>query len=150
MLERVVCPVPVRREAELAVLEDALLAAHRGESRFVLLAGEAGGQDPLDDGARRERAQARLIGIAVGPAVLGRGASDANVAVRGVATNLAARLQAAAAGGEILLSDEAHRRVEDWLAAHGMEAERDSVELKGFEGAQTIFRIAAPSPAGLP
>jgi class 3 adenylate cyclase len=85
------------------------------------------------------------IGIAVGPAVLAPGASAANIAVRGVATNLAARLQAAAAAGEILLSDEAHRRVERWLEERGMAVERDLVELKGFDGAQAAFRLAAPS-----
>ena len=89
------------------------------------------------------------IGIAVGPAVLGPGASDANVAVRGVVTNLAARLQAAAEGGEILLSDEAFRRVEDWLSERGMAARCEQVELKGFEGAQAAYRIAAPAPAML-
>ena len=84
------------------------------------------------------------IGIAVGPAVLEQGVSDANIAVRGVTTNLAARLQAAAGGGEILLSDEAHRRVEDWLTGHDIRATGDEVELKGFEGAQTVYRLAAP------
>ena len=42
MLERVLCPTLVGREEQLFVLEDALLAAHRGESRFVALGGEAG------------------------------------------------------------------------------------------------------------
>jgi len=42
MVERVLCPVLIRRDEELAVLEDALLAAHRGESRFVMVAGDAG------------------------------------------------------------------------------------------------------------
>ncbi len=51
------------------------------------------------------------IGIAVGPAVVTRSVGDANVSVLGEATNLAARLQTAAAGGEILLSVEAFRRV---------------------------------------
>jgi class 3 adenylate cyclase len=36
------CPVLIRREDELAALEDALLTARRGESCFVALAGEAG------------------------------------------------------------------------------------------------------------
>ena len=84
------------------------------------------------------------IGIAVGAAVLAPGASDANVAVRGVATNLAARLQAIAEGGEILLSEEAFRRVEEWLSERGMAARCEQVELKGFEGAQAAYRIAAP------
>src|SRR2546421_6354769 len=42
MLERVLCPTLVGRDEQLFVLEDALLAAHRGESRFVALGGEAG------------------------------------------------------------------------------------------------------------
>src|SRR6185437_3689490 len=42
MLDRVLCPRLVGREEQLFVLEDALLAAHRGESRLVALGGEAG------------------------------------------------------------------------------------------------------------
>ena len=42
MLERALCPTLVGRNDELFVLEDALLTAHRGESRFVALGGEAG------------------------------------------------------------------------------------------------------------
>src|SRR5947208_13048854 len=42
MLERVLCPTLVGRDEQLFVLEDALLAAHRGESRFIALGGEAG------------------------------------------------------------------------------------------------------------
>lgn len=39
---QVVSPVMVGRDEELSRLEDALLAANRGGSRFVALAGEAG------------------------------------------------------------------------------------------------------------
>lgn len=42
MATNALCPVLIRREDELAAVEDALLAATRGESRFVALAGEAG------------------------------------------------------------------------------------------------------------
>ena len=42
MLERALCPTLVGRDEQLFVLEDALLAAHRAESRFVALGGEAG------------------------------------------------------------------------------------------------------------
>ena len=42
MSERVLCPNLIGREAQLFALEDALLTAHRGESRFVALGGEAG------------------------------------------------------------------------------------------------------------
>jgi adenylate cyclase len=99
------------------------------------------------------RDKARLIdldlgvGIAVGPAVLGPGASDANVSVRGESTNLAARLQAAAAGGEILLSEEAHRRVERRLAELELGATPEELDLKGIEGTVLAFRIDAPVAA---
>src|SRR5947209_4418958 len=42
MLERALCPTLVGRDEQLFALEDALLAAHRGKSRFVALGGEAG------------------------------------------------------------------------------------------------------------
>src|SRR4029079_7855486 len=42
MSERVLCPTLSGRQDQLFVLEDALLTAHRGESRFVALGGEAG------------------------------------------------------------------------------------------------------------
>ena len=88
------------------------------------------------------------IGIAVGPAILGRGASADNIAVTGVSTNLAARLQAAARAGEVLLSDDAYLRVRPWLGDRGLVAEREEVELKGFDGAQVAYRIPAPRPVG--
>jgi len=90
------------------------------------------------------------IGIAVGPAVVTRSVGDANVSVLGEATNLAARLQTAAAGGEILLSDEAFRRVAAWLSERGLAVEREELELKGFDEAQSAYRLPAtvPIPAG--
>lgn len=42
VLDRVLCPRLVGREEQLFALEDALLAAHRGESRLLALGGEAG------------------------------------------------------------------------------------------------------------
>jgi predicted ATPase len=42
VLERVLCPRLVGRDEQLFALEDALLAAHRGETRLVALGGEAG------------------------------------------------------------------------------------------------------------
>ncbi|HEX2589423.1 MAG TPA: AAA family ATPase, partial [Gaiellales bacterium] len=41
-MDRVLCQVLVGREQELFQLEDALLAAYRGDGRFVALGGEAG------------------------------------------------------------------------------------------------------------
>ncbi|HKG19780.1 MAG TPA: adenylate/guanylate cyclase domain-containing protein, partial [Candidatus Limnocylindrales bacterium] len=81
------------------------------------------------------------IGIAVGPAVVSPGASDDNVSVRGESTNLAARLQAAAAGGEILLSEEAHRRIADRLEAHELVAERELLDLKGLDASTSAYRV---------
>lgn len=86
------------------------------------------------------------IGIAVGPAVVTRSVGDANVSVLGQATNLAARLQTAAAGGEILLSDEAFRRVAAWLSERGLAVQPEKLELKGFDEAQPAYRLRAPMP----
>jgi class 3 adenylate cyclase len=82
------------------------------------------------------------IGIAVGPAVVGRAVAGANVSVLGEATNLAARLQAAAGTGEIVLAEEAHRRLNGWLADRGLAAEPDLLELKGFPEPQPAYRLA--------
>ena len=86
------------------------------------------------------------IGIAVGPAVVSRSVDAGNVSVLGPATNLAARLQQSAAGGEILLSDEAFRRVSSWLTERGMTAEPQELELKGFDGTQPAYRLPASVP----
>jgi class 3 adenylate cyclase/tetratricopeptide (TPR) repeat protein len=83
------------------------------------------------------------IGIAVGPAVVSRSVADGNVSVLGTTTNLAARLQTAAAAGEIVLSEDAHKRVAGWLAEHGLEAVPQTLELKGFDGPQAAWRLVA-------
>ena len=73
-------------------------------------------------------------GLAVGPVVVGALVPGGNVSAIGTPTNLAARLQATAEGGEILLSGEAYRRVAAWLAERDLTASRRDVDLKGFEG----------------
>jgi adenylate cyclase len=83
------------------------------------------------------------IGISVGPAVVGPKTADADILVLGEATNLAARLQTVANVGEIVLSDEAHRRVATWLEEHGLEAMPEPLELKGFDGPQPAWRLCA-------
>jgi class 3 adenylate cyclase len=83
------------------------------------------------------------IGISVGPAVVGPKTADADILVLGEATNLAARLQTAARAGEIVLSDEAHRRVAAWLKEHDLKATREPLELKGFDGPQPAWRLRA-------
>jgi class 3 adenylate cyclase len=87
------------------------------------------------------------IGISVGPGVVGRGISDDNIAVTGEATNLAARLQAQAGPGEVLLSADAHRRVAEWLAEQGLETIQEELELKGFAEPQVVYRLAADDRA---
>jgi adenylate cyclase len=89
------------------------------------------------------------IGISVGPAVVGPKTADADIMVLGEATNLAARLQTAAQAGEIVLSDEAHRRVAAWLKEHGLEAMPEPLELKGFEGPQPAWRLRADAKASV-
>jgi class 3 adenylate cyclase len=88
------------------------------------------------------------IGISVGPAVVGPKTADDDIMVVGHATNLAARLQTAATAGEIVLSDEAHRRVAAWLKERGLEATHEPLELKGFDGPQPAWRLRAG--AGVP
>ena len=83
------------------------------------------------------------IGIAVGPAVVGRTVAGGNVSVLGTTTNLAARLQTTAKAGEIVLSDEAHRRVAEWLAGRDLEAIPQALELKGFNEPQPAWRLRA-------
>lgn len=83
-------------------------------------------------------------GIAAGAAVVGRLAPAANLSVLGETTNLASRLQGQAGPGEILLSSEAHRRVEGWLAERGLPAEPVTLELKGIDGGVQAFRIPSP------
>ncbi len=88
------------------------------------------------------------IGIAVGPAVVGRTVAGGNVSVLGTTTNLAARLQTAAAAGEIVLSDEAHRRVARWLGDRGLEATHETLWLKGFDEAVSAWRVHAAPGVG--
>src|SRR5204862_47783 len=65
----------VRRDDQLAILEDALLAAQRGEGRFVVLAGEAG--------IGKTRLANELVGEArrLGCAVLWGGCSEAEISL---------------------------------------------------------------------
>jgi class 3 adenylate cyclase len=80
-------------------------------------------------------------GVAVGPAVVGRLAESANVSVLGDVTNLASRLQSSARAGEVALSEEAYRRVREWLDRYGHRAERVELELKGIARPVTIFKV---------
>jgi adenylate cyclase len=80
-------------------------------------------------------------GVAVGPAVVGRLTEAANVSVLGEVTNLAARLQARAAAGEVAMSEEAYRRVREWIASRGGAAERVELTLKGFDEPVVVYLL---------
>jgi class 3 adenylate cyclase/tetratricopeptide (TPR) repeat protein len=84
--------------------------------------------------------------IAVGPAVVGRLSTDSKVSTYGEVANLASRLQGKAAAGEILLAEEAHRRVREWLRERGLAAVQEQLELKGYDAAVNAYRLA-PSVA---
>jgi class 3 adenylate cyclase len=89
-------------------------------------------------------------GIAVGPAVVGRLTEVANVSVLGDTPNLASRLQSEATDGEIVLSEEAYRRVRAWVDGKPMTADPVSLELKGFEGTIRAFRVRRREVNGQP
>src|SRR5437879_7927810 len=88
-------------------------------------------------------------GIAVGPAVVGRLAESANVSVLGEVTNLAARLQAQSAAGEVTMSEEAHRRGQDWLAGRGTAVGRVELHLKGVRAPVVAYGVRPSAGAGL-
>ena len=67
--------------------------------------------------------------------------SWANVSILGEATNLAARLQAQAGRGEVLLSVDAHRRVQEWLHERGLDAVEQRVALKGIGDDVVAYRV---------
>ena len=80
-------------------------------------------------------------GIAVGAAVVGQLSDQSDVTVIGETSNLAARLQAQAGAGEIFLSDEAFRRVRDWLADQKIAVDEKRLSLKGFPEPVTAYRL---------
>ncbi len=85
------------------------------------------------------------VGIAVGPAIVGQLTQGANVTVAGETTNLAARLQAQAAAGEVLLSREAFRRTRDWLKGQDLAVEEQALSLKGFSEPVVAYRLLLPA-----
>jgi len=81
--------------------------------------------------------------VAVGPAVVGSLAESANVSVLGDVTNLASRLQAKAGAGEVMLTEEAHRRVREWLESQNLHSDRVDLELRGFDQPVIAYRLKA-------
>jgi adenylate cyclase len=89
-------------------------------------------------------------GISVGPAVVGNLAESANLSVLGEVTNLASRLQAQAAAGQVMLTEEVHRRVRDWLEAQQLPAERVELAVKGVALPVVAFRVTTGARIGAP
>src|SRR2546423_2116057 len=74
-MDRALCPVLVGRERELSLLEDALLAAHRGGGQVVVIGGEAG------VGWTRLAMELQARGRRAGTAVMVGTSSEADVAL---------------------------------------------------------------------
>ena len=91
--------------------------------------------------AMRDRARymgiALGIGIATGPAIVGRLSKNANLSVLGETTNLASRLQGQAGPNQIVLSEEAWKRLRDRV-----EARLETLELKGFAEPVPAYRVS--------
>ena len=75
MARSALCPMLVRREDQLAILEEALLAANRGEGRFVVVSGEAG------VGKTRLVTELSLEAARLGCSVLWGGCSEAELSL---------------------------------------------------------------------
>lgn len=82
------------------------------------------------------------VGIAVGAALVGQMTGSENIDVIGETPNLAARLQAQAAPGEIALSEEAYRRARTALEQRGWKAEERLVALKGYDEPVRAYVVA--------
>jgi class 3 adenylate cyclase/tetratricopeptide (TPR) repeat protein len=84
-------------------------------------------------------------GVASGPAIVGQFSDGSSPTALGETVNLAARLQQTAAAGEVLLNDEAHRRIASSSSGSHWVADPVRLDLKGFNDAVNAFRLAAPN-----
>ena len=81
--------------------------------------------------------------VAVGPAVVGNLADSANLSVIGEVTNLASRLQSAATAGHVMLTEEAYRRVREWLEEQRIAVVPAELSVKGFSAPIVAYRVTA-------
>jgi class 3 adenylate cyclase/tetratricopeptide (TPR) repeat protein len=85
-------------------------------------------------------------GIATGPAIVGQFSEGSSPTALGETVNLAARLQQKAAAGDVLLNDEAQRRIATSSSGGRQPSEPVQLELKGFDEPINAFRLAPPTP----
>jgi len=86
-------------------------------------------------------------GIATGPAIVGQFSDGSSPTALGETVNLAARLQQKAQAGEVLLNDEAHRRIASSSTGTKWVGDAVRLDLKGFEEPVEAFRLAPQKPS---
>jgi len=84
-------------------------------------------------------------GVATGPAIVGQFSDGSSPTALGDTVNLAARLQQKAAAGEVLLNNEARRRIANSSTATRWATEPVRLDLKGFNDPVNAFRLAPPN-----
>jgi class 3 adenylate cyclase len=82
-------------------------------------------------------------GVASGPAIVGQFSDGSSPTALGETVNLAARLQQMAAAGEVLLNDEAHRRITTSRSGSQWVTDPVRLDLKGFEEPVEAYRLAS-------
>ena len=81
------------------------------------------------------------VGLAAGPAIVGTFQTGNNMSVIGETTNLAARPQARAQAGEVIMSSDAFRRLKGWLDSKALAAKAEELILKGFDSPVPVYRV---------
>jgi adenylate cyclase len=80
-------------------------------------------------------------GVASGPAIVGQFSDGSSPTALGQTVNLAARLQQKAEAGEVLLNDEAHRRIASSSTGAKWATDPIRLDLKGFDESVKAFRL---------
>jgi adenylate cyclase len=82
-------------------------------------------------------------GVASGPAIVGQFSDGSSPTALGETVNLAARLQQKAEAGEVLINDEAHRRIASSSTGAKWVADPVRLDLKGFEEPVKAYRLSS-------
>ena len=84
-------------------------------------------------------------GLATGPAIVGQFSAGSSPTALGETVNLAARLQQRANAGEVLLNDEANRRIASSSTGGKWATDPVRLDLKGIDEPVRAFRLAPPN-----